>query len=65
MNNRAEAHAVEPRHPGATLIELSGHLDRRAGAERSAPARRSAQILFFTGVRYERMDEPAPLREAL
>jgi hypothetical protein len=31
---------------------------------RSAPQDRSAQILFFTGVRYQRMSEDAPTPQA-
>ena len=62
MNNRAEARAIEPM-PAGELIDLSGYHERRTATERLAPAR-GATILFFTGVRYERMDD-TPLREAL
>ena len=54
---------------GAELIELSRYDERRS--PRVADTSRGAEILFFTGVRYERMEEPAArpavamMREAL
>ena len=50
--------------PNENLIELSRYDNRRvARTERTAP--RPADVLLFTGVRYERIEEPAALaREA-
>ena len=46
--------------PVATLIMLSDYAERRASPPTGEDApRRAARILFFTGVRYERIDDPA------
>ena len=48
----------------AELFEIKDYQDRAPRPAATRPIREPGQILFYTGIRYERMDEAkaAPLR---
>ncbi len=56
------AQGVTPGDPMATIVDIRSAASARGARSQSPPVRGSAEILLFTGIRYERKPRTAAER---